>query len=199
MAIRDLLKYCDTFQLMSEDSIARYRKIVKLPQTNADLFIPSDDQVISAFRSITDGRYIVFYKLLVFSGLRLREAVFMLNTFDRTRLQVNGNTAKYLLNLVRGTKRVYFAFMPDTFAQQLEKIKMSEPGARVYLIKRGIAPKYLRKWQYNFLISNNVPESVADYIQGRAPNTVGSMHDLAKTQQADMWYARVVPKLLSIL
>jgi intergrase/recombinase len=199
MAIRDILKYCDTFQLMNEDSIARFRKVIKLPQTNADLFIPSDDQVISAFRSITDERYITFYKLLVFSGLRLREAIFMLNTFDSSKLQVNGNLTRYPLNLVRGTKRVYYAFMPTTFAQQLRKVEMTEPGAQVYLIKRGIAPKYLRKWQYNFLILNSVPESVADFIQGRAPSTVGSMHYLAKVKQADEWYRKVVPNLLNIL
>jgi len=58
--------------------------------------------------------------------------------------------------------------------------------------------KYLRKWQYNFLIANNVPESVADFIQGRAPSTVGSMHYLAKVKQADEWYAKVVSQLLSL-
>ena len=39
-----------------------------------------------------------------------------------------------------------------------------------------IAPNYLRKWFCNFLILNNVPESV------------GSMHYLAKVKQADYWY-----------
>jgi hypothetical protein len=45
---------------------------------------------------------------------------------------------------------------------------------------------------FNLLILNNVPESVADFIQGRAPSTVGSMHYLAKVKQADEWYAKVV-------
>ena len=52
----------------------------------------------------------------------------------------------------------------------------------------GIDPKYLRKWFCNFLILNNVPESVADFIEDRAPESVGSMHYLAKVKQADYWY-----------
>ena len=45
-----------------------------------------------------------------------------------------------------------------------------------------------------FLILNGVPESVADFIQGRASVTVGSSHYLAKTKQADEWYSRIVDK-----
>ena len=39
----------------------------------------------------------------------------------------------------------------------------------------GIAPKYLRKWFCNFLILNNVPESVADFIEDRAPESAESV------------------------
>ncbi|WP_456328114.1 integrase [Archaeoglobus sp.] len=45
--------------------------------------------------------------------------------------------------------------------------------------------KYLRKWNYNFLILNGVPESVADFILERVSITVGSMHYLVKVKQAD--------------
>ena len=69
-----------------------------------------------------------------------------------------------------------------------------------YEIRRyGIAPKYLRKWFYNFLILNNVPESVADFIEGRAPESVGSMHYLAKVKQSDYWYGLILKTLEAIL
>jgi len=48
------------------------------------------------------------------------------------------------------------------------------------------------------LILNGVPESVADFIQGRASITVGSMHYLTKVKQADEWYLRVADKLMEI-
>jgi len=50
--------------------------------------------------------------------------------------------------------------------------------------------KYLRKWNYNSLILNGAPESVADFIQGRSSITVGAMHYLAKAKQADEWYSK---------
>jgi intergrase/recombinase len=43
---------------------------------------------------------------------------------------------------------------------------------------------------------NNVPESVADFIEGRAPESVGSMHYLSRVKQADYWYDKIsLPKL----
>ena len=63
----------------------------------------------------------------------------------------------------------------------------------------GIAPKYLCKWFYNFLILNNIPESVADFIEGRAPESVGSMHYLAKVKQADYWYILILKSLGAVL
>ena len=65
-------------------------------------------------------------------------------------------------------------------------MKFDLVDAQQYL-GRHLPAKYLRKWHFNFLILNNVPESVADFIQGRAPSTVGSMHYLAKVKQADEW------------
>ena len=65
--------------------------------------------------------------------------------------------------------------------------------------KSGLSPKYLRKWFYNFLVFNSVPEGVADFIEGGAPNSVGSMHYLSKAKQADRWYKQVVDELTNII
>ena len=145
-----------------------------------------------------DERYQTLFKLLAFSGLRFREALYLLNNFNRNRLIItNNSTARYPLNLERGTKRAFYAYVPEPFAVVLERMDLEEEAARQYIGRR-MPSKYIRKWQYNFLISSSVPESVADFIQGRAPSTVGSMHYLAKVKQADEWYAKVVPELLSL-
>ena len=65
--------------------------------------------------------------------------------------------------------------------------------------KSGLAPKYLRKWFYNFLIYNNVPEGVADFIEGRSSSSVDSMHDLSKAKRADYRYEQVVDNLTNII
>jgi len=198
MGIRDLLKYYEAFSLMDEESLIKYRKVVRIPKTNIDNFIPEDEKVILAFRKLNDERYRILYKLLVFSGIRLKEAVYLLNNLDEERIITNGEIAKYPLSLERKTKRAFYAYMPKEFVSEVERIDLEETSARQYIARR-LPSKYLRKWNYNFLILNNIPESVADYIQGRAPSTVGSMHYLAKVRQGDEWYAKVIPKLLNIL
>jgi intergrase/recombinase len=40
-----------------------------------------------------------------------------------------------------------------------------------------------------------LPEGVADFIEGRAPESVGSMHYLSKAKQADFWYEKIVDAL----
>ncbi len=44
--------------------------------------------------------------LLAFSGLRIREAVKMLNSFNKNRLMINGNIAKYPLFSKITTKKL---------------------------------------------------------------------------------------------
>jgi intergrase/recombinase len=197
MAIRDLLKYYETFSLMDEASLIKYRKVVKIPRTNIDNYIPEDEKVVLAFGKVNDERYKIFFKLLAFSGIRLREALYLLNHFDAERVILNKEIAKYPLSLERGTKRVFYAYLPKKFANEVKRMDLKEANAEQY-VRRRMPPKHLRKWQYNFLIYNGIPENVCDFIQGRAPSTVGSMHYLAKVKQADVWYAKIVPALLTI-
>lgn len=78
------------------------------------------------------------------------------------------------------------------FVPEPRQIVLGLSALKVYFGKRGLPPKYLRKWHYNFLIENSVPESVCDFVQGRSlGKSVGGMHYLAKTKQADRFYSRV--------
>ena len=197
MGVRDLLKFYDVFSLMDEVSLSRYRKVVQIPPTKVDEYIPETEKIVSAFLLIKDDRYKLFSKLLAFSGIRLTEADYLFSHFEAKRIITNGEVARYPLHLDRKTKRSFYAYFPAAFASELKKMKLKEENAKSYITHR-MPSKYIRKWQYNFLISSSVPESVADFIQGRAPSTVGSMHYLAKVKQADEWYAKVVPQLLSL-
>ncbi len=85
--------------------------------------------------------------------------------------------------------------MPKEFALELKKLEITEHGVKNYFSRRGLPAKCLGKWNYNVLILNCVPESVADFIQGRASITVGSMHYLAKVKQADECVAELLIKL----
>ena len=90
---------------MNEESLMKYRKIVKIPKINQDEYFPEDSKVIETFRKFRDGRYKILFKLLVFSGIRLREALHLLKTFDKNKLITNDKIAKYPLGLNRGSKK----------------------------------------------------------------------------------------------
>lgn len=85
--------------------------------------------------------------------------------------------------------------MQSVLATLLERLEVNNDTISHYLSELGLAPKYLRKWQYNFLIYQGVPESVVDFIQGRSSESVGSMHYLSKVKQADYWYGKALDNL----
>jgi len=49
-------------------------------------------------------------------------------------------------------------------------------------------PKYVRKFVFTKLVALGVPESVADFIQGRSAKTVGAKSYLAKLELAKAHY-----------
>lgn len=60
-----------------------------------------------------------------------------------------------------------------------------------YFYKLGfIGPKYLRKFSFDKMIELEVPESVADFIQGRVARKVGAKHYMALALQASKFYPR---------
>jgi intergrase/recombinase len=49
-------------------------------------------------------------------------------------------------------------------------------------------PKYLRKYAFNKMIELDVPESVADFVEGRVPVSVGAKHYMALARQSAKFY-----------
>jgi len=61
-----------------------------------------------------------------------------------------------------------------------------------------VAPKYLRKFVFHKMLELEIPEGVADFIQGRAPKTVGERHYANLKRLADKYYPRYVEFLVSL-
>ncbi|MCS7145020.1 MAG: integrase [Archaeoglobaceae archaeon] len=66
--------------------------------------------------------------------------------------------------------RLYF---PSSL--ELKRIEMHYDVAREKTKIGRVSASTIRKWNFNFLIKQGVPESVAEFIQGRASTTVGSL------------------------
>jgi len=160
VALRDLFNFLEEFDLADKEILNKLRKVVKIPRTSSDNYILSNEEVIKVYKKIKNDETKMIFKLLVFSGIRISEASKLLSEFDRSKLMINGNIAKYPLSMLRGTKNIYYAYMPKDFALELRRIKISKHAIENRFYRLGLPAKYLRKWNYNFLILNGVLESV---------------------------------------
>ncbi len=71
------------------------------------------------------------------------------------------------------------------------KDKLGDIAASNYYKKYGyVRPKYLRKFAFDKMIELEVPESVADFIEGRAPERIGAKHYLALARQSAKFHPR---------
>ncbi len=190
VAIRVLLNFCEEMDLLDGAFINKLRKPLKTVHSNPDNYVPGDEQVWEAYWRI-NPKYRMVFRLFLYSGIRATEAIMFFGKYTPKKVVINGNIARYPLFSIRKSKRAYFVYFPVKFVEEIEQITYTKHGIGSAFQKAGLPSKYLRKWNYNFLIMNNVPESVADFIQGRAPVSVGSMHYLARVKQADYWYAKV--------
>ena len=186
-------------ELISEDAAIYFRRALPSRSSEPDGYVPTDESVKEAFNKIRKERDRLFFQILAFSGIRITELVKMLKEFDKSRLITENGISKYPLNYNRGDKRSQYVYLPSELTKRLHRFYIHKDTVSRELRKYGIAPKYLRKWFYNFLIMNNVPESVADFIEGRSPESVGSMHYLAKVKQADYWYEKVISVMMNKL
>ena len=127
-SLRVFFNFLEEFDLIDKEFLNKLRKVVKIPRTNSDNYIPSDEEVIEAYKRIENEETKIIFKLLAFSGIRISEASKLLSEFDRSKLMINGNIAKYSLSMFRETKNVFYAYMPKNFALELRKIKITKHG-----------------------------------------------------------------------
>lgn len=199
IALRSYLTYLVEKSLLTDEGAKHFKKKVPLRQPKADNYIPSNEEVISAYSKIADKRFKIIFKLLAFSGARITELVKMIKEYDPSKLIVEEKFAKYQLHYNRGHKKSFYIYNPKELIPELHKYYVHVDTITHQISKSELNPKYLRKWFYNFLIYNNVPERVADFIEGRASSSVGSMHYLSKAKQADYWYEQIVDGLNAII
>ncbi|MHB8357956.1 MAG: integrase [Thermoplasmataceae archaeon] len=192
---RVYLNFLEENEILSDDDANYFRKAIPSRKTSPDGFIPSDEKVKEVLRKIDNPSMKTAFLVLATSGIRIMELVKMIKEFDKDKLIVNHKIAKYPLNYFRGHKKVFYVYMPKNLTLSLERTDFNDDAISNYFSELGLSPKYLRKWQYNFLIYQGVPEGVADFIQGRSSESVGSMHYLSKVKQADYWYSNAVAGL----
>ena len=158
-----------------------------------DLKIPEEAKIVDSLRKLSrvPVKYQALYNLLLDSGLRLVEACELINTF-RDVEAVNG-FCRSELAMFRGEKQAYYGHFTERTLSLIKQVKdkLKDQTASNYFRKNGlVAPKYLRKYAFDKMIELEIPESIADFIEGRVPQRIGAKHYLALARQSGKFYPR---------
>jgi len=198
---RVCLRYCEQLELMPEDVIKKYRSVLKIVKSNNDFFVPSDDVVLTNYLKVKSvPNYSIVYLVLATAGIRYTECLTFLKSYDKDKFIVQGNHVAYHVSHLRHTKNINNIHLPLFVFNKLIHVTNSYDSLRQKFKRKGctFSLKYLRKWHYNLMLYNNMPESVADFIQGRSNRSISANHYLAKSQQASFWYEKLVPVLREV-
>ena len=88
-----------------------------------------------------------------------------------------------------GESRKAFEHTLQLIKQVKEKLERNSSSS--YLRKwHFVASKYLRKFAFDKMIELEIPESIADFIEGRVPKRIGAKHYLALARQSSKFYPR---------
>ena len=178
----------------SKDFLDGLRKALPKIQNGIDVQVPDEASIMESMRKLSfiPKGYDALYNLLLDSGLRLVEAVKVLNEFKDAE-KING-FYRIPIGLFRGSKQAYYAYFTDATYQKMKEAQR-EPikpvNASHYFDKKGfINPKYLRKFAFDKMIELEVPESIADFIEGRVAKRIGAKHYMALARQANGFYGK---------
>jgi intergrase/recombinase len=192
LALRTLFNFYEAVGVDKEYLDSLRKPLPKL-QSGIDLKIPSELQIAESLRKLpkAPSKYQALYNLLLDSGLRLVEAVELINKFKEAE-QVNG-FYRCELAMFRSEKQAYHGHFTELTLQLIKQVKdkLVPMAASRYYRKMGyVLPKYLRKYAFDKMIELDVPESVADFIEGRVPKRIGAKHYLALARQSSKFYPR---------
>lgn len=183
------------YQLLgiSQDYLDSLCKALPKTESGIDLKIPNEIEIIDSLRKcrLMPIEYNALYNLLCDSGLRLIEATHVINSFKDTE-PVNG-FYRTAVAMFRGCKQSYHSHFSKYTLNLLHQVerKLNEQIASTFFDKKNVVnPKYLRKYVFDKMIELEIPESVADFIEGRVPNRIGAKHYMALARQASNFYPR---------
>jgi intergrase/recombinase len=193
--LRNLFNFCQAQGLADKQWLDLLRSNLPKTSVDVDLKVPSEGEIVEALKRIRDAnanpRYFALYNLLLDSGLRVTEAIMLFNG-----LVSQPGYAVAPLGYFRGTKLAYYAFVSDYTLELIAKCQKPTSYKKIVgtASKRFhvVSYKYLRKFAFDTMTSEqfNIPESVADFIEGRTPGSVGARHYMLLKRKAVQFYPR---------
>jgi intergrase/recombinase len=208
-AVRSLFNFYEAQGLASEWWLDLLRKNIPKDEVGIDLWVPSEDEIVTSLRLLGRAEgyqsYFAVYNFVLDSGLRLTEAMRFLEAFTGDGAERFDGFYVAPLGYLRKSKFAYFAFFTEYTMELLrstEKImyESAKGNVRKRLGKQIVCYKYLRKFAFDTMTNEelNIPESVADFIQGRTPKSIGARHYMKLKRKAIKFYPRYAEYISSL-
>jgi intergrase/recombinase len=195
--MRNLFNFLEA-QGFSKDYLDTLRKNIPKDEIGFDVEVPLPEQIAHSLQAMAKGqmRYRAVYELTVDSGLRLIEACRLLSDFSAGNVEKHEGFYVAPLGYFRRSKLAYFGFFTQYTFNLLEQVKGNVDWelATNYVRKREdvAAFKYLRKFANDTMTNEelNIPESTADFIQGRTPKSIAAKHYMQLKRKAIEFYPK---------
>jgi intergrase/recombinase len=199
---RSLFRFYEAQGLASNHWLDVLRANLPKIKSGIDINVPAEKDIRNSLKRLgemkREKRVFALYNMLLDSGLRLVEGVKLFNELCSGNVELEKHDGFYVIPLAefRGTKTAYYAFISD-YSLKLVKKCIGEINYKKTMGGIGkhlgvISYKYLRKFAFDTMTSEklNIPESVADFIEGRTPKTIGARHYMQLKRKAIQFYSR---------
>ena len=194
-ALRNLLNFYRDIKGYDEGFILKLKRAIPRIRPGVDEYVPTEERIIETFKVLRTAplKYRVLWWLGLL-GVRFEHGIRALNELDFSRAEDLGGFYYLKVGWDTGPKKCYVIVMPKfiydmimEFKASGEKLKKAAVDSfRRRLKRKGVEiepVKYVRDFAYNAMLQVGIPESLADYLNGRGPQTVGAKHYLEKRRQ----------------
>jgi intergrase/recombinase len=186
------LNYLKDFNIPLE-VIENHKKLLKKSKCwNNDNFVPTDSEIKNTLSKLRPD-LLPYYLFFLYSGIRITEGIYLLNNLDKLKVQYKEMYCKINLEYNRHNKRSFFCYLPISIYTQISPKKTELSHIRMFIKRNKLIPiKYCRKWFFTKCIELGIPESIADFYEGRVATSVGSNHYLSRQALADQNYSKLL-------
>jgi len=199
LALRNMFNYLELLGF-NPLYLTLLRKALPKLKCGVDLRIPTEKEIRSSLVKMGNAplKYGTLWNLLLDSGIRLSEAIRFLKA--PSRIEEIGGFYRSDLGYFRGYKQAFYVHFTEFTYELLQKLDdapdLVDANASHYFCKYDfVSPKYIRKFMFDKMIELEIPESIADFIQGRSVRRIGARHYMIVERQASKYYRRYMEYL----
>jgi intergrase/recombinase len=194
-AYRLFARFLASRGVISDDFAEKVLKVVKVKRTNADVYVPTLEEVLKTLelaKEYSEDVYFV-YRLALESGSRLSEVLRVLKEPEKD--VCDGSICYYPLAWQRGYKGVFYVF----HVTPLRKVDITRYAIADFERRRNaLAIKYIRKFVASKMAELGIPLDVIDFVQGRKPTRVLTQHYVSLFGIAREHYRKYAEWLTSV-